>query len=253
LAFGAAFLRAVRLVFLRSALSVMLFVFATLTSFASVCSALPLKANATFYRNRWEGGGKGALDTGSNIVAMIGKLLLNFDFALPSAVIVIIYASVILLNFWLGRTGVKQLPGGRLQFGSSWLPTFIVGIPAILLPIGVAELWRQSSYGFATFYAALLLAVAVSAVLGVPQTILIGSEGVQQHYWLRNDKFICWNEIVGIDSSRTTGITIHAADGTRIRQNMVLYSDPAQLLRALKQHCGHDLPTDFPHERLENS
>lgn len=52
LAFGAAFLRAVRFVFLRSALSVMLFVFATLTSFASVCSALPLKSRATSYRNR---------------------------------------------------------------------------------------------------------------------------------------------------------------------------------------------------------
>jgi hypothetical protein len=62
-----------------------------------------------------------------------------------------------------------------------------------------------------------------------------------------------WKNIVEINTgekSRTVAIT--SSDGTEIVHSDLLVDRPRMLLE-LKQHCGENLPPDFPREPLAQS
>jgi hypothetical protein len=83
-----------------------------------------------------------------------------------------------------------------------------------------------------------------------PGTIMITDVGLEQLYWLRRNKRIQWEDIVEINTGeKIRSVTITADDGTKIVHSAGL-PDRARLLLELKQHCGDNLPPDFPREPL---
>jgi hypothetical protein len=97
------------------------------------------------------------------------------------------------------------------------------------------------------FAAGVLISSALFMVLFyIPETIVVTDEVVEQVYWLRGNKRIRWNEIVEINSGKTDKlVTITGADGTKIIHSLRL-ADRERFLQELKQHCGENLPPDFP-------
>lgn len=103
---------------------------------------------------------------------------------------------------------------------------------------GFFELWIEACFGLCAF-----------AVLTMfPSTVVVSGEGLEQVYWLRKNIRISWNNIVEINTGKKERtITIVAADGTKIEHSSRL-ADRPRLLLELRQHCGQDLPEDFPSE-----
>ena len=84
----------------------------------------------------------------------------------------------------------------------------------------------------------------------LPGTIAVTADGIEQAFWFQKNRHIRWADIVEINSdekSRTVSIT--GADGTKIVHSRQL-ADRSRLLLELKQHCGENLPPDFPCERI---
>jgi len=95
--------------------------------------------------------------------------------------------------------------------------------------------------------------IAIALLTSFPGTILIDSRGLQQKFWARRNKRIRWADIVEINTgerSRTVAIT--GTDGTKIVHSRQL-PDRQRLLWELKQHCGEQLPADFPREPVSSS
>ena len=95
--------------------------------------------------------------------------------------------------------------------------------------------------------------VAVGLLITFPGTILIDSEGLQQKFWAWKNKRIRWADVVEINTGeKSRTVTITGADGARIIHSRQLPDRP-RLLWELKQHCGDQLPADFPREPVSSS
>ena len=93
-----------------------------------------------------------------------------------------------------------------------------------------------------------LLAVGALIVAGFPGTIVITADGLEQVHWLWRNKHVQWSEIEEINTGeKSRAVTITATDGTKIVHSRQLPDRP-RLLFELKQHCGENLPPDFPRE-----
>jgi len=100
---------------------------------------------------------------------------------------------------------------------------------------------------------ALYVMFTIFLLVSFPGTIPVTSDGIVQSFWLRRNKRIPWKNIVEINTgekSRTVAIT--SSDGTEIVHSDLLVDRPRMLLE-LKQHCGENLPPDFPREPLAQS
>jgi len=92
--------------------------------------------------------------------------------------------------------------------------------------------------------------VTVMLLVEFPGTIVVTDIGLEQLCWLRRNKRILWEDIVEINTGEKIGtVTITAVDGTKIVHSADL-PDRTRLLLELKQHCGENLPPDFPREPL---
>jgi hypothetical protein len=95
------------------------------------------------------------------------------------------------------------------------------------------------------------LSVAVLASLcSIPATLIVSSDGMEQIYWFWRNKKIRWDEIVEINTGergKSSTVTVLGAGGTKIIHSGQLPDRPRFLLE-LKQHCGENLPPDFPRE-----
>jgi hypothetical protein len=93
--------------------------------------------------------------------------------------------------------------------------------------------------------------MALSFLFSLPGTVVVSDDGVEQIYWFRRHKRICWMDIVEIESGpRDLLVTITGADGTKIVHSRFL-ADRPRLLLELKRRCGDELPPDFPREPLD--
>lgn len=121
-----------------------------------------------------------------------------------------------------------------------------------LVPIWDVDKLRQTPHSMALIQSPFFLAMAIYGLLNLPGTIVVSGEGIEQQYWLRKNKRIRWGNIVEIDSDpKDRRVTIQAADGTKIDHSF-FHSGRQRFLQELKQHCGSELPEDFPREPLEN-
>jgi Bacterial PH domain len=81
-----------------------------------------------------------------------------------------------------------------------------------------------------------------------PASIIVTADGLEQVSWLWKNKRIRWADIVEVNTGGASHtVTITSADGTKIIHSSQL-PDRSGLLMAIKNHCGENLPSDFPRE-----
>jgi hypothetical protein len=92
---------------------------------------------------------------------------------------------------------------------------------------------------------------ALFIIFDFPGTIVVTRDGLEQKYWFHKRKRILWKEIVEIETCvLNEAVKITSMDGTKIVHSYLL-ADRLRLLLELKQHCGEELPPDFPREPID--
>jgi len=157
-----------------------------------------------------------------------------------------------LIDIVLKRRRARIISEGRIEFTPSrltiWAWPFMIGFMA-------SPAARDLMHSRGNSWDLLILACLGLAALGLlflfPGTIVVNSDGLEQFYWLRRNKRIQWKDIEEIDSETSSRVNILGADGTKIVHTLFLGDRPRFLLE-LKQHCGEELPPDFPQEPVES-
>ena len=135
-----------------------------------------------------------------------------------------------------GRKAMEH-PDGRIIFTqSASVAAASLVVLAYFLFISIHQILFVSLWG--------LLVISVAAEL--PGSIAISNDGLEQIFWFRRNKRICWVDIVEINTGKKDrDVTIVSSDGTKIVHGSGL-TDRPRLLRELKVHCGANLPEEFP-------
>jgi hypothetical protein len=160
--------------------------------------------------------------------------------------------------FWMSffrdgtRRPAKVSGEGRIEFSpdrlaiSAWLliVVYLAGAAAIDLIHSQGKSWNL-------FNGICFLAYAILFLCSFPVSVVISDDGLEQRYWFRRSKRIRWSEIEEIETSpKSRTVIITAASGTKI-VHLRTFADRPGLLLELKQHCGDELPPDFPRESVE--
>jgi hypothetical protein len=143
---------------------------------------------------------------------------------------------------------------GRVEFApnrratAAWLilaAFFVYLVPAQFRHVGEPRFSIVTAVAFASF--------AIALLTSFPGTILTDSEGLQQIFWAWKNKRIRWADIVEINTGeKSRTVTITGADGIKIVHSRQLPDRP-RLLWELREHCGEQLPADFPREPVSSS
>jgi hypothetical protein len=142
----------------------------------------------------------------------------------------------------------RDLDDGRVEFAPNRRAVWAWGLLLLYL-IYATVIQLKTSHGRPLNLTALGILTLV-IVFSFPYTIIVTADGLQQIAWLRIKKQICWTDIVEINTGeRSRTVTMTAADGTKIIHSSQLPDRP-RLLIELKQHCGDNLPPDFPREPI---
>ncbi|MGB9144276.1 MAG: hypothetical protein WCC14_00500 [Acidobacteriaceae bacterium] len=184
------------------------------------------------------------------ISVMHGRPLVDFVLSGAEAV-----AAALVVLCLAGGTGKSRkaevLATGRIEFAPNrramiaWL--IMASACAYLIPVQFVHANRTFSsllwpVGFAL--------IAILLLASFPGTILVDSEGLEQIFWIWKNKRIGWADIVEINSGGPVRVT--GADGTKIVHSSQL-PDRQRFLSELKEHCGEELPADFPREPISTS
>jgi hypothetical protein len=187
------------------------------------------------------------------ISVMHGKHLI--DFVRPVAEV--IAGALVVLCFLAdaskhGKAKVSAI--GIIEFApnrratAAWL--MMAAFFVYLVPVEFRSMGRE---WLSVVSAACFALVAIALLISYPGTIVVDSDGLQQTFWAWKNKRIRWAEIVEINTGKESRtVTITGADGTKIVHSRQL-PDRQRLLRELKQHCGEQLPADFPREPMSSS
>lgn len=172
---------------------------------------------------------------------MIWKLLTGFLILLFGFVIVWMAFSL-----FGSRRPARVINEGRIEFAPSrlaiWAWLYIIGF---LATPAIKELTHHHGNQWAPMVVTCFGLAALSIVSSFPETIAVTDEGLEQIYWLQKNKRIRWDEIEEIKAERWGTITITGKDGTRIAHNVFL-ADRPRFLQEIKEHCGDELPPEFP-------
>jgi hypothetical protein len=149
------------------------------------------------------------------------------------------------------RRSAEILTGGQIEFAPRWFGVwgwiFLV-LQAIFIVPHYLKQGLGKPWDFVT--GALLSVVALGFLCEIPGTLIVSGDGLKQFYWFWRNKQIRWDEIVEINTgekNKSSTVTVTGADGTKIIHSSQLPDRPRFLLE-LKQHCGENLPPDFPRE-----
>ena len=147
------------------------------------------------------------------------------------------------------RNLAKVLSDGRIEFPPrQWIfliwPLFAsYSIYRFIESVQHGRSWRS-----ALIPIAILGFATVEELISFPGTVAVTRDGIEQVYWFRKKKYIRWGDIVEVNTGkRIRRIEITGADHTIIVHSSNL-ADRERLLLELKQHCGDNLPPDFPSE-----
>jgi Bacterial PH domain len=162
--------------------------------------------------------------------------------------------AVLLTSLWSNadkQRKTKILSDGRIEFSPSKYALWASFLYVSCLVYGAIEQIRHAhgnSFNYLT--GALLGIMAAMVFFSLPGTIVVTGEGLEQVFWFRRNKHIRWADIVEINTGeKIRTIKIIGADGTKISHSSFL-ADRPRLLMELKQHCGENLPSDFPREPI---
>ena len=174
-----------------------------------------------------------------DFVWIIRHLLL---WGVPLSLIVLLFAKT-------NSQQARVLDDGRIEFA----PTRIAIWFWLLITIYFAflcfdYLQRGGWKSFDHLCSALFGTMALTAFFSFPGKITVASDGLEQVSWFWKNKHLGWPDIVEINTGqKSSTVTIAGADGTKIVHSAQL-ADRARFLFELKQHCGENLPSDFPRE-----
>jgi hypothetical protein len=160
--------------------------------------------------------------------------------------------AILLLFGRIGNRGSARVAGGRVELPPCRVAFFSwLAVIALLLSVAGVHLVHNHSHRRDLL---IHMSLGVGALLFLsllPATIVVTEEGLEQIFWLGKNRKILWDDIDEVNTGkdrRTVSIT--AKDGTRILHMGQLVDRP-RLLLELKQHCGEDLPPDFPCEPVD--
>ena len=148
-----------------------------------------------------------------------------------------------------GQRKARELDDGQIEFAPNRRAVWAWGL---LVPYLIYAIVSQVKYSHGRplhlMTAAALGVIALMIIFTFPETIIVTADGLKQISWLWKNKRIRWSEIVEINTGeKSRTVTIAGADGTKIVHSRQLPDRPA-LLMTLKEHCGENLPPDFPRE-----
>lgn len=167
---------------------------------------------------------------------------------------VFVLTAVVLLSVW-GRADKQRcaevLQDGSVEFTPNRRSFF--AWPALVVYLIYATISRMmhiQGSPLNLMIAVFLGILTVMIVVSFPAKIIVASDGLQQVSWLWKNKRIRWEDIVEINTGgKSRTVTITGSDGTKIVHSRVLPDRP-RLLVELWHHCGENLPSDFPRERI---
>lgn len=153
----------------------------------------------------------------------------------------------VLFGLVFNRRSARVINEGRVEFARdpiaicAWL--FIIGFMA-------SPATRRLAHSPENPWDIVILASLGLAALSIPfsfaGTIIANSDGLDQLYWFRRKKHIRWKDIDEIKTGAKNGlVTITSADGTQIIHSPKL-AGRRQFMLEIQQHCGDDLPPEFP-------
>jgi hypothetical protein len=149
------------------------------------------------------------------------------------------------------RRPAKDFGDGRVEFALSRgvLGAWIVVI--VFLGYQSIEFFVHSQGNLLNIAPAAFPALlALLFLFGFPGTLVISSDGLQQVRWCWRNKRIQWKDIVEINTGKKNPtVTITGRDGTKIA-HLRQFPDRFRFLLELKEHCGENLPSDFPREPI---
>lgn len=182
---------------------------------------------------------------------MLASVLLNADRALFWVLLALLLWE--LFKWWRGLRQVKPLPGGGTQFGAARFGIALCAMMAAMIPLLAVGYVRQGAYRMAVIVPVCLLIAIIVKILDLPAVLVVNSEGIDQHYWLRGDKHIRWSEIAEVIASpKAKAVVIKAANGVRI-DHSALRSVRDRLLAELKLHRGSELPSRASGQPVTNA
>ena len=149
------------------------------------------------------------------------------------------------------RRPAKDLGDGRIEFAPSIVALGAGAMIVIFFAYQSIGLFRHSHGKPLNFVmAACPGLLALSLLFGFPGTLVISSDHLQQVRWLWRNNCIRWKDIIEINAGKKSRtVTVTSADGKKIVHSRQLADRPRFLLE-LKQHCGENLPPDFPRESI---
>jgi len=156
-----------------------------------------------------------------------------------------------------GKRGPARVKGdGRVEFAPDRLGLWAWPLTAAYLVWWIVRDLVQRHAKPSDFLSPAILGVtALMLLFSFPGTIVATADGLERVYWLRKNKRIRWTDIVEIraDTKNTwaSTIAITSDDGTTIVHTWLL-ADRRRFMLELEQHCGEDLPPNFPRELDEN-
>jgi hypothetical protein len=152
------------------------------------------------------------------------------------------------------RRSARVLSDGRIKFSPDLLTLCAWAFAIALLARLAMSVLTHSHREPLQLVAAVGLGLGtLSLLFSLPGTVVITAGGLEQIYWLRKNKRICWKDIVEIETGvKSRIVTTTGADGTKIIHSDQLADRPRFLLE-LKQNCGNDLPPDFPREPINGN
>jgi len=146
------------------------------------------------------------------------------------------------------RRSARILPDGRIEFAQRWFAVWAWLFVMVRMSLFVPSFLRHAGEPWGFIAGACLGGAVLSSLFAIPDTLIVAEGGLGQVYWFRRNKRIRWDEIVEINSSKRI-VTVTGANGMKIVHSAPLADRPRFLLE-LKQHCGENLPPDFPREPI---
>ena len=153
----------------------------------------------------------------------------------------------ILMRIILGEAGsnlhAEELSGGVLRFAPVKLALIaMVVFIGIFVLAGVAGTISTLLGGRGVILTLFCLAVAFLLLQVLPGTILLTSEGLEQHVWLGRPKKIAWGEIRAVSEFKRDGrVEVLGMSGKKIQHTRQL-PDRERLLAELRTHCPDKMP-----------
>jgi len=163
---------------------------------------------------------------------------------------------LILTGMIKSRRSAKIINHDQIEFAPRWFVVWAWLFVALRMSFLVPDYVKQGLGKPWDFITGAALGVGVLASLSsIPGTLIVSHDGLKQVYWFWRNKQIRWGEIVEINTGekgKGRTVTVKGANGTTIVHSGELPDRPRFLLE-LKQHCGENLPPDFPREPVASA